>query len=143
MKYLLTAILCILVFATVAAAQANVAFAWDYGTPMPSGFEFRLTSTATPPAPLVTFDCGPAPTKTCTVTGIPAGDWTAQVFAYKVGVPDTLKTYSDGSNTVPLTIPAKPAAPTGLRPGTASMALNITWPANSSVVINAEVVKKK
>jgi hypothetical protein len=98
---------------------ADVTFQWDYGTPMPSGFEMTVTPTTGSP---VVFDCGPAPEKTCTVQGLNAGSFTAYVRAYNVGVPATLKNYSEQSNTVSLTVPAKPNAPTNNRVFAAIMA---------------------
>jgi hypothetical protein len=111
MKSLLSVIV-FLCFISMPAMAADIGFAWDYGVPMPSGFEMTLTPTT---GTSIMFDCGAAASKTCTVTALPAGSFSAYVRAYNIGVPATLKVYSDPSNTVPLTIPGKPTAPSNNR----------------------------
>ncbi len=91
---------------------ADVTLGWDYGSPMPSGFEATVTPKTGSP---VIFDCGPSPDKTCKIQGLNAGSFTAYMRAYNVGVPETLKNYSGPSNTVSFTIPGEPSAPTNNR----------------------------
>jgi hypothetical protein len=110
------ALLCLLAPPTMAA---SVTFAWDYPTPMPSGFEMTVTPAVGAP---IIFDCGPSAAKTCTVSGLAEGSYTAFVRAYNVGSPEVLKGYSDRSNVIALTVPAKPSAPSNNRIVAAIMA---------------------
>jgi hypothetical protein len=124
-----------------AMAQGSVTFAWDYSPPMPSGFEMRLAPTAGG-IPSITFECGPAPTKECTVTNIPIGTYYARAYAYNQGTPPTLKIYSDSSNEVALTMPAKPAAPGNLSPRSGQVAMLINVPEDSVMKIALSFDKK-
>jgi len=96
------------------ARAADIKFAWDYITPMPSGFEMRImdmTGTV-----IKTLDCGAAINKECTVTAITPGARQAQCFAYNVGIPSSIPLeYSDGSNIVQFTVPIKSAVPSGTK----------------------------
>ncbi len=119
-----------------AQAQANVGFAWDYSTPMPSGFE--LTITPTSGAAIIT-DCGASVNKTCTASAVPSGSYSTFVRAYNVGVPATLKSYSAASNTITFTVPVAPATPSNDRVTTATMVLNMTWPAGTQLAMDITV----
>lgn len=106
----------------------DVAFAFDYGTPMPTGFEIRLSTTPGGPA-VRTFDCGAAPAKTCTIPGVASGSYYSRAFAYNVSTPASLGVeYSAGSNEVAFIVAATPPAPAGHRiigKGTASVTFKV------------------
>ncbi len=72
-----------------ARAQANVSFAWDPfpAGGQPSGIEMSIAPVAPNTKTAIVFDCGPAPTNTCTVTAIPTGGWSATARAYNLGTP--------------------------------------------------------
>ena len=125
MKRILLSIALLTVF-SLPCFSSDVTFLWDYGTPMPGGFEMRI-STVAGGSPVITFDCGAASAKTCTVAAVPPGVKFAKVYAYQIGVPATLKEYSAGSNEVTFTVPATPAAPTNTRfpGGTAELRFSV------------------
>jgi hypothetical protein len=141
MKHALMLCLILALCSIPAMAQGSVTFAWDYSPPMPSGFEMRLAPTAGAPA-TITFDCGPSGSKECTVQNIPAGNWFARVFAYNLGIPITLKAYSDSSNEVALTMPPKPAPAGNLSPRSGQIAMEITVPDDSIMRIALSFDKK-
>lgn len=141
MKRALMLCLILLVCSAPVWAQANVTFAWDYGTPMPSGFEMRFAATAGG-TPTFIFDCGPSLSKSCAVLAIPAGSWFGHCRAYNVGVPVSLKSYSDASNEVSLTVPPKPAGPTNNRVTGAQVAMLIDVPDDSIAKIALSFDKK-
>jgi hypothetical protein len=140
-KHLLMLCLIFAICSIPAMAQGSVTFAWDYSPPMPSGFEMRLAPTAGAPA-TITFDCGPSSGRECTVSNIPVGNWFATCFAYNIGVPATLKNYSDSSNVVPLTMPVKPAPAGNLSPRSGQIAMLIDVPEDSVAKIALSFDKK-
>lgn len=110
MKRLLFVIALLLL--AVPAMAADVTFAWDYGTPMPSGFEMTLTQAN---GAVSATDCGAATDKQCKVSSLPAGTYSAYVRAYNIGSPATLRSYSPPSNTVSFTVPSQPATPANMK----------------------------
>ncbi len=103
-------------------AQGTVNFKWTAPAVLPSGAEMRLTSTDAPPLTPITKDCGAVPNNNCTVSGIPAGAWSAVLLFYNTGVPATVRAYSLPSNAVTFSIPATPPTPTGLTIGSITVA---------------------
>lgn len=99
-------LLCLIPLVCISCARAaDVKFAWDIMTPAPSGVELRIMDDAN--VVIQTHDCGPALIAECLVPTISPGSRKAQAFAYQVGIPVTIKEYSDGSNIVPFTVPVK------------------------------------
>ncbi len=110
MKKLIWLLPILLIACFVACSHAaDVPFIWDYGTPMPTGFEMRIMDMSN--MVIQTYDCGAAAAKTCTVLNITSGNRQAQCFAYNDGAPDNIREYSNGSNIVAFTVPVKPTVP--------------------------------
>jgi hypothetical protein len=107
-------LLVILAF-SFSAFAGDVGIAWDYGTPMPSGFELRVSSVSGGPA-IRTFDCGPSAAKTCTLTAQAPGSYFMKIYAYNISTPASLGSeYSGASNEVAFTIASTPTTPTNQR----------------------------
>lgn len=84
--------------------NAGVTFVWNYQAFMPAGFEIRIMDSTN--KVIQTCDCGAAPLKECTVTGIAAGPKKAQCFAYGSRANAIQPVvYSEGSNIVSFAVP--------------------------------------
>lgn len=130
-------IICVsfLLLCPLAMAQADIAFGWDYDTPGPSGFELRITSMNNGVPPII-YDCGECANNTCLVPAVAPGVYQAVCLAYNTGIPENLKAYSEPSNSISFTVPEKPATPRALAIESATMTLNISWPAENHLAIN-------
>ncbi len=138
-RYLYFVIAFLLCFVLSGSAK-DVSIMWDYGQPMPNGFEIQITNSATM-IPFLTVDCGAAADKSCIVRNIPAGSWQATCRAYNDSIPPSLgREYSASSAPLLFTIAITPEGlPSNLEikeAGSVDMRINI--PSDKIAVFNVQ-----